>query len=498
MKYRTPRPLTAMLLGGVLLVHAPVRAQEEPARETEPASVDELVIDIHTHVLNSWDLPYVEFVRNNWPWLAGAASMLGSYIRDPETRLRGAPGTDDASGCLVDFRGTDQTPVLCSQEEANALASRLVKDNPALQEQFGVEVTRGPLNVPAQVTHLVQWVSSFGHPRTYLARELAGTYPRVHLFTPAMVDMDGWPGTDVELPSFEERLRALERTAETLNRRYPGLMHPFVAFNPRHGVAAYPEYIPNYHQIVERALLEGSFLGVKLYPSFGFFPLDNATIETDEEHRPAHAAQLDRELMWLYELAERHGIPVMTHCTAEGAELGEEYSEIYGHPENWRPVLERYPKLRISLGHFGKARQLLDAEDPSQNWPAIIAEMMESYPNLYADLALDETPTEERFSEMLHALRSLMETHPAVRTRLMYGSDWFMLVLIQEWKDYYDRYDRAFTTTLFGQETRRAFFGGTAVRFLGLQDSAVRERLMSYYRSRSLRPPRWLTPLDAN
>ena len=91
-----------------------------------------------------------------------------------------------------------------------------------------------------------------------------------------------------------------------------------------------------------------------------------------------------------------------------------------------------------------------------------------------------------------------MQAYPAVRTRLMYGSDWFMLVLIQEWKTYYDRYDHAFTAALFGQETRRAFFGGTAVRFLGLEEPSVREHLLNYYRSRGLRAPRWLTPPNIN
>ena len=117
---------------------------------------------------------------------------------------------------------------------------------------------------------------------------------------------------------------------------------------------------------------------------------------------------------------------------------------------------------------------------------------MKTYPNLYADLALDETPSERRFQQMLDALKELMDSHPEMRTRLMYGSDWFMVLLTQESIDYYDRYEEGFTARQFGAETRRAFFGGTAARFLGLQEPATRKRLSDYYRSRNLTPPRWL------
>jgi predicted TIM-barrel fold metal-dependent hydrolase len=369
-------------------------------------------------------------------------------------------------------------------------------EDPQLQADNGEIRSRG-LNPASWVeagSRLVRVVSTFHHSRVDQAQRLVDEYDRVDLFTPAMVDMDGWGGEDDELLPFAARLDAMRNAALTLNRARPGVIHPFVSFNPRHGIKAYPEYIEDYHTMIESALVEQGFVGVKVYPSFGYLPLGNEQATLEEPYRVEHAAEIDRELAWLYAFAEQHGIPIMAHCTPEGAELGERHSEVYAYPKNWEPVLDRYPRLRLSLGHFGSGQGLLAGAPGQDAWPYVIAEMMERHPGLYADLSNGGITESSQLEEMLAGLDALLREHPVARERLMYGSDWFMLMLEGGSPEYFNRYDRALSAHRFGEDMRRAFFGGNAVKYLGLEQPSTRARLLAYYRAQDLSPPGWIEP----
>ena len=74
----------------------------------------------------------------------------------------------------------------------------------------------------------------------------------------------------------------------------------------------------------------------------------------------------------------------------------------------------------------------------------------------------------------------------------MYGSDWFMLILMEGSSEYFSVYDRELSAERFGKEMRRSFFGGNSVKYLGLDQPATLERLQAYYRSNDLAPPAWL------
>jgi predicted TIM-barrel fold metal-dependent hydrolase len=473
-----------------------------PSRPPEPADPQDLVIDVHTHILNAWDIPLVPFLKKNKPVLSPIASLVGKIVRTGAPKSRGGDPHDEEFGsCLLDLRESSLPRATCTEEQAEKLFAQLLQDDSDLSEMVLAERSRGGgeerVNWATQGPRVIRFVSAFHRSRTHQARTLLTLYPDVHLFVPAMVDMDGWPGADAKMLSVEERLDALGTVMDVLNGAYPGVIHPYVSFNPLHGVEGLPEYVENYHEIIERALERDGFLGVKLYPGFGYLPLDNAKIPADAKHRPDHAERIDAELEWFYSYAERHGIPVMAHCSAKGAELGKRHSEIYGHPKNWERVLTSFPDLRVSLGHFGKAAELLRSKKSETSWPVVIGSMIGEHPNLYADLSLDGVPSEKRFRRMLENLKVLMDANPAIRTRLMYGTDWFMLLLDAGSVEYYERYDEQFTDDLLGEGMRRAFFGQSAVKFLGLDDPRTRKRLRTYYSSRDLTEPRWLADTSA-
>ncbi len=466
-----------------------------------PSEVDDLIIDVHSHIFNAWDLPLVSYLKKQSPLAVPFARLIVSWIR------RRAPIDKDAvielaEACLMDARERSTVQLPCTNEGAGQVFRQAVAEvDPEVAESldwFG-EAGRGlhddetDLDWARRGPRLVRFISAAHRSRTHQARTLAGTYPSVNLFIPAMVDMDGWAKVDRKLLRLKDRVAALERALLTVNAESPGLMHPFFGFNPRHAIPEYDrEYVPRYREYVADVLLKRGFLGVKIYPAFGFFPIDNESMDIQGLDRPQHGAEIDRELKWLYAFAQEHGIPIMAHCNDEGAQLGNRHAEVFGHPENWRRVLEQYPDLRLSLGHFGRVRELLADDGSRDTWPWIIARMMEEYSNLYADLAYDGTPSQVQHSEMVDVLLELLKEHPVARRRLMYGTDWFMLLHVKDSAQYYERYDSKLTNELIGSETRRNFFGRTATRFLGLADERTRERLVAYYQANAIKPPPWL------
>ena len=110
------------------------------------------------------------------------------------------------------------------------------------------------------------------------------------------------------------------------------------------------------------------FFGVKLYPSLGYFPSDPV-------------------LMPIYEICEEKNIPITSHCggatthynktkylerkrliiDAAGKSKEENYrinmrpllkkkakiAKTFNAPDNWIPVLHKFPKLKLNIAHFG-------------------------------------------------------------------------------------------------------------------------------------------------
>jgi predicted TIM-barrel fold metal-dependent hydrolase len=213
-----------------------------------------------------------------------------------------------------------------------------------------------------------------------------------------------------------------------LRNAYPdGTMIPFAAVDPRH------------EGIVEKtiALIEQhGFRGLKLYPPTGYHPYD-------------------RRLWPLYEYAEEHNLPVLTHCSrpasvqyrgqpslemrtdpvsGEVLNIGRrELLSRFTDPDAYRPLLEKHPKLRVCLAHFGGAgdwRRYLDhpwdaikdTADPS--WLTKILAMLRSgtYPNLWTDISYTLYANDEH----VYLLKVLL-SDPRVSSRALFGSDFYVV-----------------------------------------------------------------------
>ena len=172
-----------------------------------------------------------------------------------------------------------------------------------------------------------------------------------------------------------------------------------------------------------RAVDTLGFRGVKIYPRLGYAPDD------------------PRLMRHVYPEIESRGLPVMSHCSrggVQGRTLSDHWADRYTEPDACLPILERHPKLRICLAHFGGHKDWAAYVNPDDhrkfageyrdNWQVRIRELIGSgdYPSLWTDISY----TLFHFEDYLPFLRLFLmaedEAGERLRSRVLFGSDFYM------------------------------------------------------------------------
>jgi predicted TIM-barrel fold metal-dependent hydrolase len=483
-------------------------------------------VDVHCHVFNASDLPVAAFVSSVAPVPEKLIRRLTELFQEKLDRQAPLAG-DELDGL------------------AGAFGRGVIRGRPRLVAR----TVSGLLGLPAlengkaesyrqQLQRLVILLDYILQPRAEIAAGMIETYPTVDLFTPCLVDFDGWADGRTA-SSLAGQIRVQERLSKLSVRgllgRADARMHSFVPFNPlrevrakiratddyrpygddrrfvagsRYDPAAAPLPAPSGAwaertcsapeagggcELVRHAVETAGFLGVKLYPPVGFLPIDNAVFHPDA----ALGLDLDRALRAFYAYAEAEQVPITTHgAKSNGYRLG--YGDLAA-PKGWGKVLREFPALRLNLGHFGHLAGV-DAERgilACEAWMRQAGVLMQCYPNVYADMSYSEVAIEADYADdYLDAIEKLFEHFPAARKRIMYGSDWWLNRLSPNDRLHVDAYHQVFEDR-FGADVRQDVMGNNALRFLGLVDdrgqsvdSPSRRRLRGFYDAEPL--PGWL------
>ena len=254
-------------------------------------------------------------------------------------------------------------------------------------------------------------VSSYGSQRD-LFENIRGRYPLSTKFVVLPMDMRG-----MKKGRISQDIEAQHEELHELFKVYPEQIIPFIHIDPRSGTKSFKgpkpiEMIERFHQM--------GFKGIKLYPPLGY----------DVE---------DVIMTPIYEYANLHSLPIMTHCSRGGVTGKGIKENMYDNmlaPHKYRSVLANYPNLRLCLAHFGGnddwerflTESWTDNNTPIEkmDWVSQIYTMIKSgeYPNLYTDISY----TIFRFEQHVPVLKVFL-TNENILKKTLFGSDYYMIEL---------------------------------------------------------------------
>ncbi|UOQ73562.1 amidohydrolase family protein [Hymenobacter cellulosilyticus] len=293
-------------------------------------------------------------------------------------------------------------------------------------------------------------------------KQLLPHYPPGTRFVVLALNMDHMSAGQATL-NYESQLWQLLE----VRKRHPDTCLPFLCIDPRMGSAE------QNLAFVKKWLCRG-FVGLKLYPSLGFFPFDE-------------------RLDLVYEYAQLHQVPVLTHCSRGGIyyqgelthqlrwpqlpadllpqihaanppfKLGDNslplpvkpgklsfrndhFSDLLLEPRLYDLVLARFPELKLCLAHYGggdeiaaelKNPEKLTPTAPPTNWYQGVRWLMRKYPNVYTDVAftLAEGTTAVFRGQpkdiLFETLAQDLQVDSPYQDRLLFGTDFFLVSRLQ-------------------------------------------------------------------
>jgi predicted TIM-barrel fold metal-dependent hydrolase len=323
-----------------------------------------------------------------------------------------------------------------------------------------------------------------------IVRRLGREYPKVDLFVHHLMDMENPYDDRPSLPNAGQIARL-----EPLGRRFPGSLAAFVAFDPFRRDDALAT--------VRAAVETGRAVGVKFYPPSGYRAAGNAfepwppkpafwKLALRSQWKSRYGGWRGRDLdavnRELFAWAAANDVPILAHCTPGGFEAFTGSGRM-SDPEHWRRVLVDFPRLRLALAHAGGGESWFadHGPDPDTDWDGArdfdqrAWDLATRHENVYLDLSYSDEVLDPAKRDVLRrrlkALLAASADRPfALGDKLVYGSDWHMVGVLDRRTEIFAELERLFTEPALAPWKER-FFAANAVRYLRLADYAGRAPL---------------------
>ena len=499
-----------------------------------------IVIDSHCHVFNAADLPIAGFVKEvvlGNVKIPGADTFFGLLLqaftdvtapgyKAEKRRLKILMnGGDQLKSLQGDWHREDKqradlfaTSVnkfindihfrsfnkqLLSSEEREFHNAVLEETGVSIEEKGLVDWFQKLIETSGLIGRYLLWGVKIVRFRYQQVGDIRNTYPQVDLFTPAIIDFDRWLypydglGPNKARVSIPKQMELMKLITKYTGGRF----HPYISYDPLRDIETRREGETNGEtfEYVKVAIEQQGAIGIKLYPPMGFRAYENTGQNFCDARTQSLGKKLDEALWGVYKYCNERQVPILAHTADSNYNSRCDGYSGRPHPKYWSKVLEAFPDLRINLGHFATH----DYPDYSRNdWIKAIRELMlnEKYKHVYADLShvekLSSEPYRKKFFE--HLANFLkdddLENTAKLKSRLLYGSDWFMLAKEKISRRYFTHLVKQFDE-YFGKETRNQFIGQNAVNFLGLKTGKNRERLEKFYSKQDISKPAWMAKL---
>lgn len=412
-------------------------------------------------------------------------------------------------------------------------ARDLVPPSPPPSALPAIPATNASFSIAGALDYVMEnFQYRYGAVQDYLATYGNTNGRNVDLMVACMVDFDWWLSKGCPpVTNLKKQIEVVSKISVVTR----GQVHGFVPFDPLREVAFYAGKQPEnscHHapvassslDLVKDAIQNQGCLGVKLYPPMGFAAFDNAGLPSnlwDRDWLPKWMLQpvpstrdnrqlpigqrLDDALAALYSWCSQNEVPILAHSNASNGVI-QDFKELAG-PKYWASVLaaDRWPNLRVSFGHLGgfSDQNPVAGSDPAKFIALMGQDKNGPGVNAYADAAY--------FSEVLddnNSLKSEMiaeyQAAPVLPGRLMYGTDWNLLINVGKIKPYLANFISILqdVDAATGSHASERFFGYNAAEWIGLkQGMPARKRLTDFYKRNGWdsdrNPPDWMQKLDS-
>lgn len=472
--------MLAVLTSIFVRIQAPVAASEidlagRPLAERFfRESTDQRFTDTLAATLQLLYLDPVEFQRLYFPPFAGGlGEAVGPALADIEIDKAGA---------------TDAIRAAIDREIDNAVAAQ--EDTPWYEWAGRLVMSGGP------VGHWLEFGRRLSGERADNLEMLFAHYTNGQgpaLVAAALVDFSGWLDEEPMSPIPDQ-----VRLMDDLQASTPSglLMQMIVPFNPWRQIAVdLGQWSgPDPLALIREAVLDRGAIGVKLYPPMGFLPAGNASAGLEYPTRARQQfgddfpALLDDALMRLYQACNDLDIPILTH-TSHGNAAGPNFGA-RAHPDGWQPVLAAFPRLRVSMAHFGG---FSSETTPAKTWEAAIAAIAAAdQQQVFVDLSyltriMPLHPDGTNRAIAIAGLQATLQQVAGFADRIVFGSDWHMLSKEPGNEHYPALIEDYLTEVGLGPLHIDKIFARNGLRLFGLTPGGQSyDRLQRYYANKGL------------
>lgn len=578
-----PDPTRRTLIAAIFSALAPLSAVAKPVRlcVNDPSISDlkaPLTIDTHAHFFNGSDLQVKQFLAQTTtdeqselrPFVAAMAGVVQRLawhlapnahqermaMRRYARRLAKCKGAnqlrriaDDAfeEGYQKGRRNLQHTAAALSQTRRGValLASKpaiapigaAIQELPSKYQEFENPPESSILGSDPTLRGYLRFILHNFNYRHVNAIDYFSTFSKdstrkVDLVVANLVDFDYWLSKGkATATTLSEQVDLMSEISVMLG----GRVHGFVPFCPfRELMTVDSSGMGESLRLVRRAIEQRGFIGVKLYPPMGFAALGNMEKSIWQTKpgllpaagKPGFGAQLDASMRRLFRYCVDNDVPIMAHSNNSNGpneEFRELASSVY-----WGNALKEFPQLRVNFGHFGDS----DPEDHDGERTQEFLKLMTKQPGAAGQHAFGDSGffagALMNYDKMVDVLTHLYAVDKGImRERLMYGSDWLMVLIERKADDYLTDFMEVMRRTecairrgeceemrrIKGEEIRRcecetlalaagqkslsdAFFGHNAAEFLGLRlGRGNRGRLERFYRRYGMAEPDWMIKL---
>lgn len=120
----------------------------------------------------------------------------------------------------------------------------------------------------------------------------------------------------------------------------------------------------------------------------------------------------------------------------------------------------------------------------------------------YSDMVLTHYDELQKALGAALSWKASRQSRPMLPDRLMYGSDWSLLMMEADMRAYFDNFVKMYSGFDATGKLSGKFFGDNAVAYLGLKDGRTRDRLQDFYTKNAVHfetggQPIWMRKIQA-